>query len=499
VKDGLVPAHSLEAEQVVISTCVLNVDALGDVAEILKPEDLYSPENRQILAACYRLLEASEPTDLVSVTAELRRTNRLDSVGGTAGLVQRINATPAMCNYLRHAETIAKLARIRSVGTMCGRIQAESYGDIGDAQQWLSDAESRVYEAARLDEYHRTTVNIQDVVESETKVATIACSSDKESNEDRGVLTGLVDLDRRIGRLKFGKKYALGGFPGAGKTSLAEQVGLNVAKSGWGVAFASLEMDRIELVQRAISIEAMVNNRRCEEYSFGANPGAVESYDREDVWAPVTGAWKALADLPIVIDDRATFSIGSFRSWVRRTKVDLARRGVQLGMVVLDHLHKMQSPTGMMDERGVAELSGATTQIAKELGVVILELHPFNRQTHDQKKPTLRSFKGSSAIEHDAYGLFAIDREDLQNMDRDTHNGKAELLVLKMRGGGQTGSVWLKFTDYCTRFDNLASHSDGGYCDFADDKPAWSRPRPGDIDDGFAEFDSGGRDMAAGR
>lgn len=459
-----VPAHSLEAEQVCITAAVLDDQARSDLVEFLKPEDCYSPDNAVVLRTAYELDACGERVDMVSMVTRMRATGRLKQIGGPAAFVQMIDVHASVRNYLEHGRRIVTLSRIREVAKVCGRIQAESMGDVGDAEAWLSNAEARVYEAARLDEHHKTTVAIKEVVEAEKRLADEAKTkpaADDADDDSRGVKTGLVDVDRRIGRLKFGKKYALGGFPGAGKTSLAEQIGLNVAESGVGVAFASMEMDRNELVQRAISLTARINNRRCEDYDFG--PDEAKGYD--DVWPAVAGAWEKIARLPIIIDDRATFTIGSLRAWLRRVSAKFRREGKRLGLLVLDHLQLMTSPTGSMDERGVSELSRATTQIAKEFDIAILELHPFNRAAHDQKKPTMRSFKGSSAIEHDAYGAIAVDREDLQNMDRDSHNGEAELLVLKMRGGGQTGGVRLKFTDYCTRFDNLETDGYAGYND----------------------------------
>lgn len=491
----LVPAHSLEAEQVCITAAVLDDQARSDLAEFLKPGDFYSPDYAVVLRTAYELDEAGERVDMVSMMARMRASGRLEQLGGSAGFAQMIHVDEPLRNYLDHGRRVVMLARVRAVAGVCGRIKAESCGDLGDAETWLAEAEARIYEAARLDEYHKTTVEIREVVVEEERTARGARITDQEEEDPRGVLTGLVDVDRRIGKLKYGKKYALGGFPGSGKTSLAEQIGVSVAKTGVGVAFGSMEMDRVELVQRAVSVEAMIDNRRCEDYDFGPDP----KRGHKDVWSAVTGAWKTLAKLPIVIDDRPTFTIGSLRAWVRRTAAQLERAGSHLGLLVLDHVQCMTSPTGSMDVAGVTELSRCTTQLAKEFGIVVLELHPFNRATHDQKRPTLRSFKGSSAIEHDAYGVFAIHRDDLQQMDRNVHDGKAELLVLKMRGGGETGKVDLHFTDYCTRFDNLA-REDSYYEETPsrNSQPAWAQPTTDDADP-FEEMDRNANDMRAGK
>lgn len=458
----LVPAHNAEAERSVASAVICyGAEAVGELHGWFDPADCYLREERLVLQSAWKLFAADETIDLVTLAGQLRKDSRLEEIGGSSALAAMPQAVPTLRNYIEHARNVVTLARIRAVAAVCLRIEAESHGDVGTPSEWLSGAETRIYEAARVDDYQRTTVTIGEVVDSEADAANSAARSPEVDGTDAlGVKSGIIDLDRALGCLKFGYKYALGAFPGGGKTGLAIQIACNVASSGHGVAFASQEMGRRELVQRAISIESRIDNRKCERYTFDG---------RE--WDLVAAAWKRLRGLPIRIDDRSQFSVASLRAWLRRTASQLEAAGTPMRLVVVDHLHLLATKSGRKDEQDVAELSNGTREIAKDFGVALLELHPFNRATHDQKRPTLRSFKGSSAVEHDAYGVIALHRDDLQQMDRSQHDGKAELLLLKVRGGGQTGKVDLQFTDWCTRFDAFEPEEpewSGGYGDFND-------------------------------
>jgi len=455
------PAHSVEAEQSVVSAALCGGDeTMAELVDLMAPEDCYQPAARWALRAAWDLFEAGEPVDLVSVTARLRARKRLDEAGGSQELHRLASAGmgPSLRNALDHARRIALLARVRAVAAVCGRIQAEGTTVDQNAAEWLSEAEARVYEAAAIDDHAKSTADIREVVDDEQRAAHEAQQGTADE-ADLGVLTGLHDLDRALGCLKFGYKYALGAFPGGGKTALAIQVAASVAEHGHGVAIASQEMDRTELVRRAISQHSRINNRTVERYQFAG-----------DEWDKAAAAWKHLRGLPIKIDDRSSFSVASLRAWLRRIALQFAREDRALRFVVVDHMHLMATRSGRREEQDIADLSGGLREIAKDFSVALLELHPFNRATHDQKRPTMRSFKGSSAIEHDCYGVLALHREDLQQMDRDAHDGGAELLLLKVRGGGETGRVNLRFTDYCTRFDSVAGEPD------YDETPAYARP-----------------------
>lgn len=441
--DGSLPAHSLEAERSVVSAVICyGAEAVGELCGWFAPEDCYSPDYALVLKTAWELFHADTPIDLVTLAGQMRKTGRLEQVS-TADLARMPDAASTLRHYIDHAKAVVTLARIRAVATVCRRIEAESHGDVGDPGRWLSDAESRVYEAARVDDYQRTTAGMREVVDAEQERA-VAAAKGVDQSADLGLRTGITDLDRAIGCLKFGYKYAIGAFPGGGKTAFGIQLACTVALAGHGVAIASQEMGRRELIQRAISIESRIDNRKIERYAFE---------NRE--WETVAAAWAKLRELPIKVDDRSQFSVASLRAWLRRVASQFEASGTPLRLVVLDHLHLLATASGRRDEQDIAALSNGTREIAKDFNVVLLELHPFNRATHDQKHPTLRSFKGSSAVEHDSYGVIALHRDDLHQMDRSRHDGSADLLLLKVRGGGHTGRVRLHFTDYCTRFDNL--------------------------------------------
>lgn len=455
------PPHDTDAEAAVLASCLLDRAALDDVAALLPDAAaFFSEPHRRIWEATRAVDAGGGAVDLVSVAHELRATGRLDSVGGMAALAELCDSTPAVANVLDHARIVLDRWSMRRVIDAARVVQAEALaGDVGDVTTWLQGVEARVYEATRRDERQTSLATLRQAVQDESA----AMAERKAQRSALGIRTGLRDLDAKIGGWMRGLKYTLAARPGMGKTGLALTCALNVAKAGEAVVFVSLEMPRDQLVQRAIAQESGVSTDLIAEAHRMSG----------DDWTSVARAFKRLGDLPLAIDDAAGQTVASIRSAVRRGMSKLAKEGhsARLGLVVIDYLQLMtpSGKAGRNRENDVAEMSNGTRQLAKEFDCAVLELSQLSRECEKRgdKRPQLSDLRESGAIEQDAFGVLAIYRDGYYAQPK-VDSGECEILVLKLRQWGSTGTVRAFFNGPTTAFHDLAQEPDGFENDFND-------------------------------
>jgi replicative DNA helicase len=490
--NGRVPPHDLDAERTIVSACLLTDTAFPQIQGIVHPEHFYAIAHQHILQAIYDLEEGGRAVDMVSVRGWLKDHDRLDEIGGGKVLLD-LQATPAIVNIAQHAETVRDKARIRELIRVCQRTAAEGYAEFGDPQQFIDEAEQRIFDIARVGSTN-DVVSIGDATREAIEIVTAAKNAGV--NGVTGVATGFTDLDSCTTGLHEGELFVVAGRPGMGKTAYVLNVAANIAQardgnpSEFGVVFFSLEMPREQLALRLLASEARVDVSRLRS-------GDVRVSD----WSKITDAAVRLQQMPLWIDDTPAITLLDVRSKVRRLQARIERDGrpKKLGLVAIDYLQLMRGRRGAGNrEQEISELSRGLKQLAKEMDVPVVALSQLNRSVETRsskdKRPQLSDLRESGAIEQDADTILFIYRDEYYFKEESADKGIAEIIIAKQRNG-PTSTVRTKFTSAYTRFDNLA-HDD---YPAADDTPLWARPRPGDIDDGFGDFDDGGRNMAAGR
>jgi replicative DNA helicase len=467
---GRVPPHDLDAEAAVLSSALLSAEAFDQAHEFVSPEHFYSDANRRVFEAITDLQATSRPVDVVSVATWLRDRERLQQIGGTPYLAQLTDATPAVAHVAAHARTVREKWRLRQLISSCQRIAAEGYGDCGDVQLFIDQAEQAIFDIARVPE--ATAVRpVKDAIHS---AFDIIVAASKRGEGITGIPTGFTGVDRKVAGLHNGDLYIVAARPGMGKTAFVLNVALNVAiprriataepddpygageveQPGYGVAFFSLEMPREQLASRLLASEARVDASRIRS-------GQV----RNDDWNKLTDAAARIGRLPVWLDDTPALTLLDLRAKIRRLQADIGRGGgdgppaERLGLVVIDYLQLMQ---GRRDagsrEQEISELSRGLKQLAKEMQVPVIALSQLNRsvetRTTKDKRPQLSDLRESGAIEQDADTIFFIYRDEYyfpESPDR----GVAELIIAKQRNG-PTGKVKVRFSPEFTRFDNLA-------------------------------------------
>jgi replicative DNA helicase len=474
IVSGRAPPHDLDAEAAVLSAILLSREALDQVLDVLRPEHFYSDANGRIYDTAQTLALAGTPIDIVSVGAYLRDRERLAQVGGPAYLAQLADATPAVAHVAAHALVVYEKWRLRALIATCQRVAAEGYGDVGEVQAFIDDAEQNIYALAHTDRRNGARP-LGDALRSAFERLVAAAS---RGDHLTGIPTGFTRLDRKLSGLHAGDLTVVAARPGMGKSAFVGNIAVNVASArraaipdparpshlievdapGYGVVLFSLEMPSDQLALRMACSEARLEVGR-------ARAGLL----RPDEWSRLTEACRYLTHVPIWIDDTAAIGLLELRAKVRRIQADYNRPATaeqperKVGLVIVDYLQLMAgNPYAANREQQIAEISRGLKRLAKELDVPVVALSQLNRavetRTVKDKRPMLSDLRESGAVEQDSDNVLFIYRDDYYHPNSDA-KGLAEIIIAKQRNG-PTGTVMTRFFAGCTRFENLSEGED---------------------------------------
>ena len=446
--EGRIPPHSIEAEKSVLGAALLSKDALFDVVEVVKPEDFYDANHKEIFKAMLDLHRKNSPVDALTVSEELKKKNSLNMVGGRAYIASLSSGTPTITNAVEYGKIVAEKASIRRMIDMADDIMAKGYDESMEAGQMLDYAESGIFEISQSRQKGQYT-HIKDVLLENIEII------DKASQMDgglTGVTTGFKYLDQMTSGLQKSDLIILAARPAMGKTAFALSLALNAAVKGKAsVMVFSMEMAKEQLGQRLLSMESKVPMQSLKT-------GKLERRD----WDDINIALDILSKANIHIDDTAGINIMEMKSKCRRLK---AEEGLDL--IVIDYLQLMQSAGGKQRYSGenrqqvVSDISRALKIMAKELNVPVVCLSQLSRgpESRTDKRPMLSDLRESGAIEQDADIVLFLYRDDYYNEDSEMHN-LAECIIAKNRHG-ETGKVELQWLPEYTTFSSIdRTHSE---------------------------------------
>ncbi len=434
------PPQSIEAEESILSTILLDNSTLLDVLEILRPEDFYRTAHQKIFSAIGELFAKAEPVDLVTLTNLLRDQNQLNEIGGAAFLARLVDSVPSAISVQHYARIVRDKSSLRQLISQANEITRQCYESGGDLDQVLDFAESAVFEISE-NKNHAAFHPLNKIIETN-----IDALEERQGNRAlvTGVPTGFSRLDHMTSGLQSGDLIILAARPSMGKTALALNMARNAAIEGnTPVAVFSLEMSKEQLSMRMLCAEARVDSSRIR--SGFLNP--------ED-WNRITDAAGVLSEIPVYIDDSPDISATSIRTKSRRLKMDKG-----LGLVIVDYLQLMKGRASIeRRDLEISEISRSLKLLAKELSVPVIALSQLNRKLEERsdKRPQLADLRESGALEQDADVVAFIYRDEVYNKDENNPNrGTAEIILAKQRNG-PTGVVPLTFLNAYTRFENPA-------------------------------------------
>ena len=430
--------HSLEGEQAVLGSMLIDAACVKDVMDKLRPSDFYLRQNREIFETIYTMFSYAKPIDGITVCEEMQKTGTYDENTTRSYLAQLMEITPTSANVMEYVEIVRSKALLRAVAKAAGEITALVQEGIGETAEILEAAEQKIY-AIRRGQSAQDMVPLRQVLPD--VLDRLSEMSESESHLP-GLSTGLSAVDAKITGLNRSDLILLAARPGMGKTSMALNMALNVARSsGKTVAIFSLEMSREQLAMRLLSSEACVENTRLKTGSL-----------RETDWEKIAEAATILSQSDIRIDDNPTVTVADINEKCRRLD--------NLGLVVIDYLQLMTSAGGKSSggenrQQVVSDMSRMLKLMAKELDVPVICLSQLSRanEKRDDKRPMLSDLRESGSIEQDADIVLFIYRDDYYNEDTDKHN-IAECIVAKNRHG-ETGKVELRWMPEYTTFATL--------------------------------------------
>ena len=430
--------HSVEAEQAVLGSMLIDPRCVPDVIEQLRPEDFYIRQNREIYETIYSMFNFSLTIDPVTVLENMRKNGVYDENVSRNYILQLMDTTPTAANVGEYVAIIKDKTLLRRIAETAGDMTAMVQQGTDSGQDVLEAAEQRVY-AIRQGRAARGLTPISAVLLDVYDRLNELAASDAAVP---GLSTGLGDLDLAISGLNKSDLILLAARPGMGKTSMALNILLHAGKfSGKSVAFFSLEMSREQLAMRLISGESFVDNKKLVTGKLG-----------EEDWTKIAAASASLNKTSILIDDNPSLSVADMNAKCRR--VD------NLGLVVIDYLQLMTSaggPTRSGDNRQqiVSDISRALKIMAKELNVPVVCLSQLSRgpESRSDKRPMLSDLRESGAIEQDADIVMFLYRDDYYDKESEAHN-IAECIIAKNRHG-ETGTVELQWLPEYTTFSSI--------------------------------------------
>jgi replicative DNA helicase len=436
-----IPPQNIEAEQSVLGAMLISREAIDKAGEILTEDDFYRPDDRIIFSAIMDLHSRNEAVDLVTVTEELRKMGKLDTVGGTATITALSNAVPTAANVVYHAKIVEEKSLRRQLINAATDVVAEGYEEDEDISQTIDQAEQKILAVANRKHANGVT-KIKDVVKS----AMARIEELYDSKEAfTGLPTGFNDFDKMTSGLQPSDLIIVAARPSMGKSSLVLNIAEHVAlKGGKSVAFFSLEMSKEQLVQRLLCSQAQIDASRLRIGQL-----------QESEWPKLVQAADNLSNAKIMLDDTPGMTALEMRSKARRWKNENG-----LDLIIVDYLQLMQGSSKRSSDnrqQEMSEISRSLKGLARELNVPVIALSQLSRSVEQRtsKRPMLSDLRESGALEQDADIVCFIYRDDYYNPDTDQKN-VAELIVAKHRNGA-VGTVPLYFRKDITRFYDLSS------------------------------------------
>lgn len=430
--------HSVEAEQSVIGSMIIDRDAIGVASGIILGEDFYNKQYGALFEAMVELNDEGKPVDLVTLQNRLKEKDVPPEVSGPEFIRDLITAVPTSANVKHYANIVAEKATLRRLIRLNEEIANTCYVGKESLEDILADTEKRVFDLVQ----RRNTgefVPIRQIVSD--AIDTIEKASHNKGNVT-GVATGFLDLDYKTAGMQPSDLILVAARPSMGKTAFVLNIAEYVAfKQDKTVAIFSLEMSKEQLVNRLFSMEAKVDSQHLRTGNLS-----------ETEWEKLIESAGVIGKSKLIIDDTPGISIPELRSKCRKYKLEH-----NLEMIIIDYLQLMSGSSRSTDSRQqeISDISRSLKALARELRVPVIALSQLSRAVEQRPdhRPMLSDLRESGAIEQDADVVMFIYRDDYYNKDTE-RKGIAEIIIAKQRNGpiGTVELVWLP--DF-TKFANL--------------------------------------------
>lgn len=444
--DGLNLPYSLEAEQAVLGSILIDPQCINNVADALRPEYFYLPEHQAVYRVMSLKMMESQPIDFVTVLEALKSEGFFAGEEGKAYLLKLAQMVPSISNIGNYARIVREKHDVRRLIQAAREIADDAMDPGTEPQVLLDSAEQKIYDI-RQGRQAGGLVPIQEVIASNYE--TFSKLASDERGDFVGIPSGISALDEITTGLNRSDLIIVGARPGMGKTSFALNLARNVAvKQNKTVAFFALEMSREQLVNRLLSSEAKVSSKKLRVGNL-----------TPDEWSRIAAASSVLCKAPMYFDDTSNITVPEMKARLRRLK--------KVDFVVIDYLQLMQSAR-RIDNRvqEVTEITRNLKIMAKELHVPLMVCAQLSRGTEKQAnhRPALADLRESGSIEQDADQVLFLYRDEYYKNEKEdptqVEAGTSEVIVAKNRHG-ELGTVKLAWFGEFTQFTSLEMHREG--------------------------------------
>lgn len=429
-----IPPHSVESEQSILGSIILDKEAIITVAEIIQPMDFYKEAHKIIYECMLKLNSNNEPIDLITLVEELRKEGHLDSIGGISYLTSLSTIVPTTSNVKYYANIVKEKSVMRQLIKASNEIINLGYDASTNVQDILDKAEKNIFDISQeksSDDIQPISLVLQDTFETLEKLCT-------DKSDVTGITTGFADLNKKINGLQRTDLILLAARPAMGKTAFSLNLVQNAALKGdASVAVFSLEMSKEQLVQRMLSAQSNVELSKIKTGNLGASD-----------WPRIIDALSVLSEANIFIDDTPGIKISEIRSKCRRLKIEKG-----LDLILIDYLQLMEGE-GKNENRQqeIAKISRSLKILAKELDCPVVALSQLSRSPELRKdhRPILSDLRESGSIEQDADIVMFLYRDEYYHDDSEKKN-IGEVIIAKNRHG-ETGNVELVWFGQVQKF-----------------------------------------------
>lgn len=438
MNEYLVPPNNPEMEELVIGALMLEPDAF-DAVTFLHPDVFYDHRNKTIFEAIQALRSEFKPVDLATIWKHLNTKQMTDHAGGMDWYSKRTSRIGSSANIEEHARLIYQNWIQRELIITWAKLSAKAYKPETDVFELLHESGDVIFRIQDGLHGNRRASTMQTLIQAERDRYMAVMTANRDGLAI-GVETGFTDLTQLTGGWQESDLIIVAARPAMGKTSLVLALSRN-AKTP--IAFFSLEMSELQLTQRLVVMESLVDSYRYKSATLGN--GEIDELETHR---------KAMVSLPIYIDDTPAMSVIDLRAKATRMKQQYG-----IGLVVVDYLQLMTTGTKLRGnrEQEISYISRMLKVIAKELKVPVIALSQLSRasESRPDKRPILSDLRESGAIEQDADMVIFVHRPEYYGLMQDDGGnstvGKAELIVAKHRNG-DTGIINLDWDGSHTKF-----------------------------------------------
>lgn len=431
--------HSIEAEQSVIGSMLMDKEAITIASEQISGEDFYGKQYGILFDAMVELNDEAKPVDLVTLQERLREKGVPPEIYSLEYIRDVMAAVPTSANIKHYANIVAEKAVLRKLIRVNEEIANNCYAQKDSLESILEASEKSIFDIIQK----RNSGDFVPIRQVVMNAMNLIEEASKNKGAVTGIATGFLDLDYKTAGMQPSDLILIAARPSMGKTAFVLNIAQHVAfRDNKCVAIFSLEMSKEQLVNRLLALESKVNSQSIRTGNM-----------KDDEWERLIEGADVIGRSGLLIDDTPGISIGELRSKCRKFKLEY-----DLQMIIIDYLQLMTGSGKGNESRQqeISEISRSLKALARELHVPVIALSQLSRAVEQRPdhRPMLSDLRESGAIEQDADVVMFIYRDEYYNNDTELRN-VAEIIIAKQRNGA-IGTIKLAWLPEYTQFANLA-------------------------------------------